>query len=107
MRPNGMVVVSLVGDVPWPETTVYADPCKRYDWAFLTGLPAAIVVRPGIHAEQTIRDVFEVTLPMRGGYPWLIDIERKQMASVIENNPIRLWHVMSGGETWRSWFQCT
>lgn len=105
MRPAGMVVVSLVGDVPWPEATVYADPGKRYDWAFLTGLPAAIVVRPGIDAEQTIRDVFDVTLPMRGGYPWLIDIEREQMAAVIENNPIRLWHVRSEGEIWKGWFR--
>lgn len=105
MRPAGMVLVSLVGDTLWPDTTVYADPGKRYDWTFLIGLPAAIVVRPGIDAEWTIRDVFEVTLPFRAGYPWLVDIEREQLAAVVHNCPIRLWHVKRGGEVWKGWFQ--
>lgn len=104
MRPAGMVLVSLIGDTPWPETTVYAEPGKRYDWAFLTGLPAAIVVRPGIDAMPTIRGVFDVTLPYRGGYPWLVDVEREQVSSVVDVSPLKLWATEPEGATRRAWF---
>lgn len=104
-RPAGMVVVSLIGDTPWEETTVYVDPGKRYDWRFLTGLPAAIAVRPGIDAMQTIRDVFEASLPFGGGYPWLVDVERQQLSSVVEIAPLKLWPTKRGGIHWQGWFQ--
>lgn len=106
MRPAGMVVVSLVGDVPWPETTVYAEPGKRYDWRFLAGLPVAIVVRPGIEALRTIAEIFDLTVPLRGGYPWLVDIERRQLSSVVESSPLKLWPTKRGGDYWQGWFAC-
>lgn len=106
LRPAGMVVVSLVGDTPWPETTVYADPGKRYDWGFLTGLPTAIVVRPGMDAMPTIRAVFEASLPFGAGYPWLVDVERQQLSSVVEVAPLKLWPTSRGGHYWRGWFAC-
>lgn len=106
MRPAGMVLVSLIGDVPWPETTVYADPASRYDWRFLVGLPAAIVVRPGIDAMATIRAVFEASLPHGGGYPWLVDAERRELSSVVEVSPLKLWPTRRGGSYWQGWFSC-
>lgn len=106
MRPVGMVLVSLIGDTPWPETTVYADPGKRYDWAFMRGLPAAIVVRPGMDAMPTIRGVFEESLPFGAGYPWLVDVERQQLSSVVDIAPLKLWPTARGGHYWRGWFEC-
>lgn len=100
LKPAESVVVSFVGDTDFPGPHVYAEPATRYDWRFVTGLHVAIIVRPGIAAAHAMRSIFEVAML----YPTLIDIDRKQLAYIVEASPLKLWPRQFGGYDWQQVF---
>ncbi len=99
------VVVSFIGDTDyrydWPH--VYADPGVDYDWRFARDLRTLIVVKPGIDVSKAMGAIFEEEI-LSGWYPTLLDAERQQVASIVENRPLKLWPVKKGGEVWRNYF---
>lgn len=71
---------------------------RAYDWGFLSGLQAFVVVRKGIDAEAVIRSVAAICEPYLG----VVDIDRQRVAYVVENG--NLWHMRKGGADWLEWF---
>lgn len=49
------VVVSFVGNTDFRYPTVYADSGRDYDWSFLSGACAILVVKPGVDCRKTVR----------------------------------------------------
>jgi len=47
-RPADMVLVSLIGPLREPNPTIIAQPDRRYEWDFLTGLDVLLVVSSNI-----------------------------------------------------------
>lgn len=101
------LVVSFVGDTPYPLPTVYCDSATRYDWSLVDGLPAhvIVVVKPGIDARHALAEIVRRSNTIRVGYPVLVDIEAKEVACVIHGSPIDLWQVRSGTELWQQYFE--
>lgn len=61
LMPDGPVVVSLVGRLPyWPEAAVVtADPARSYRWDWIRGLEAHVWVKPGINAGPTLMAILK------------------------------------------------
>ncbi len=97
--------MSLVGPLAWPNPTVYADPATAYDWRFLAGLNAFIVVRPGINARAAICGIYSVLLTSGIGYPMLVDVENQQAACVVSASPITLWQLRRDSSMWKEIFE--
>lgn len=88
------VVVSYVGDTPYQGLAhVFCDSGRRYDFGFLAGLQAIIVVRPGVDASDAIRKLWKLYLeestPL-DGFPILVDIQTERLAWISSDNP-RAW----------------
>lgn len=104
LKPAEMVIVSFVGETTWPNPHVFADSGRCYDWRFLHGLTAAIVVKQGIDARDAMVGVFDETNIFEG-LPILIDPELEQAAYVVMNRPIRLSPIDADTPAWKEIFQ--
>lgn len=107
LTPGDWLVASFVGETLLDGPHVFADSGRRYDWEFTAGLAVAIVVKPGIDAGHAIASIFRVCNPMLS-YPQILDIERKQLAYVVDDGStgrIRLWRVARGSEQWCNYFE--
>lgn len=102
-KPEDPVIVSYVGDTGFDNPHVYANSGEEYDWRFLKGLQVSIFVRPNVNAKHAMKALFAEADLMQG-YPWLVDVELKHAACIIENNPIQLWHLIDGSDIWQEFF---
>lgn len=78
MKPNEMILVSLIGRINEPNHTVYANPKKDYEWLWARGLEICIYAAPGVNWRA-------VALPIaseRPSYLGIWDADRKQGADV-------------------------
>jgi hypothetical protein len=48
MKPNEMLIVSLIGKTQESNHTIYAAPDGVYDWGWLVGLEVCLFVKPGV-----------------------------------------------------------
>ena len=99
------LVVSFVGDVPWPNETVYCDSGRRYDWDFMRGLHVVLAVRPAVDASDAMRAVLERTDTIWGTYPVLVDMDAQEVACIVHGQPVALWQVRRGTSLWQQYFQ--
>lgn len=92
------IVVSFVGPTLIAAPHVFVDPGKRYDFRLALGLPAVVVVRPGIDARLVLNDLFVLTRP----YPTLVDFDRKVVGSIVEKagGGFKLWPRRRGSAAW-------
>jgi hypothetical protein len=82
MKPADAVLVSMVGALPWPNPTVYAEPGVRYDWRWAEGMDRiCLVVKPGVDASAAMRGLFNAMLPY---YLAVADIEAKQLLFLVD-----------------------
>lgn len=103
LKPAEPIIVSFVGQTDWPNPHVFAESGQAYDWRFLHGLTAAIVVRKGIDARNALVSVFDET-DIVAGLPILIDPELEQAAYVVMNRPLRLAPIAHGTPAWKELF---
>jgi hypothetical protein len=91
LRPADAVIVSYAGDTPWDAHHVFCESGRRYRWGWSEDLELVIVVAPGIDATDAFRGCF---WPANAGcFTTVIDIERKQVASIVRMLPKPvLWH---------------
>jgi hypothetical protein len=57
MKPSGMILVSLVGEVPTPNHVVHAKAGTDYDWRWVHGLDVALVVDDSVDWPLLLKDV--------------------------------------------------
>lgn len=100
LRPEGVIVVSFVGQTDFDCTHVLAYQGEEYDWRFLYDLPVMVVTKPGIDCLPAVRAIFDEAQL----YPTLVDIERQRAASVIGNKPLRLWPFTRRSAAWKELF---
>lgn len=103
LKPEHPVIVSFVGTTGFDNPHAYADSGVRYDWRFVKGLAVQVFVKPGIDARDALERIFD-EVDLVQAYPMLVDVERKQVAAVVENRPLSLWHVKAGGSMWKDFF---
>lgn len=99
------LVVSFIGDTAWSNPTVYCDSAVKYDWSFIRGLHAVLIVKSGVDARHAMREILARTDTIHAGYPVLVDVERREVALVVEGQPINLWRVRSGASLWQQYFE--
>lgn len=105
-RQKVVLCASFVGDTPWPEVpTVYCDSGVQYDWEFVTALPLHVIVavRQGVDANHAIRAIFDRS-NIRRGYPVLVDVDRQEVACIVDGDPYGLWQMKNGTDLWRLYF---
>lgn len=100
MRPADTVLVSFVGALPeYDAMKLFPQPGVRYDWGFMRGLHAAVIVEPGIDAEESIKALARVCEP----YVAVVDVQKKRVAFALDDT-CRLWHAAHGSPSWQDWF---
>jgi hypothetical protein len=100
------LVVSFIGDTPYPNPTVYCDSGVRYDWAFAEGLSVLVVARPGINTVDALDALVRYVTHIGGhDYPVLIDLKNEEAANVVDGWPLQLWQVRKGAPTWQQYFK--
>ena len=103
LQDGDCFIVSFVGTTCLEEPHVYVDSDRRYDWDFVSGLHASIVVRPGVKAGQVMEDLYRLTVL----YPNLIDFEQQIVGSLVEKadgSGLKLWPRRQASESWRALF---
>ena len=105
LKPGGSVIVSFVGETKHRFPHVFADSGRRYDWHFLAGSIVAIFVRPGVDAGHAIDAIFRGCNPMLS-YPALVDIERRQVAYIVDGarGDLKLWRCTQESDLWLQHF---
>jgi hypothetical protein len=104
LKPRDAVVVSFVGRLALANPIVLATSGERYDWTFLRGLEAHVYVREGVDAKHAMVEIFDECDTLQS-YPALVDVDRKQIAFIVGNRPLRLWPVRNGSDLWRGFFE--
>lgn len=99
-----VLVVSFIGDTPWPCSTVYCDSGRRYDWDFVRGLSVVVAVRPGVVVADALHQILEATDTIKGSYPVLVDVDAQEVACVVHGRPVGLWQIKRGSALWQQYF---
>lgn len=97
------VVVSFVGSTGYASPHVYADSGRRYEWGFLMGLHALIVIKPGIEVGDSLDAIFEAASPFVA-YPAVVDAELKRLTFLVGSRPPKSWPVKEHTSLWREYF---
>jgi len=105
LKPGGSLIVSFVGETKHRFPHVFADSGRRYDWEFSAGSIVAIFVRPGVDAAHAIDAIFRCCNPMLS-YPALVDIERRQVAYIVDGarGDLKLWRCTNESDLWLQHF---
>lgn len=59
MRPDELILVSLIGKIGEPNHTVYASASRDYDWSWARGLQVCIYATAGIDWKKVARGLIE------------------------------------------------
>jgi hypothetical protein len=106
------LIISFVGDAPWPNPTVHCDPGVRYDWSFLDADDECVVlVRPGLDVRHALGEIYRYT---RLSEPIVIDTEAREAAWLVQAErsplnpsgcwPVTFWPIRRDSETWCRYF---
>lgn len=79
-RVPGPIVVSLIGELTWPNLEVHCHPGKPYDFAFLQGLPVFLAADSKHHPGRVLTDLVEAD-PLSLS---LVDMEQRRGAEVFK-----------------------
>lgn len=98
------LMASFVGDIDYSNPTVYCSSGERYDWRFTKGLHVVVVVKAGVDLRDALHSILEQTDTIDTGYPVLLDVERQDIACVVEDRPVGLWPIRKGSNLWQQFF---
>lgn len=59
-RPDGLVLVSLIGDLGFANYSLYADPALQYDWRMLVDLDVELVVDTSVPFGAVVRTLADI-----------------------------------------------
>lgn len=106
--PDCPVVVSFVGDPGlFDAVHIYPRPGTRYDWGFMAGLEAYVMVRSNTDAEDCIKALHELRKEWNAPYVLVCDVDRQQVAFVVQLNPPDMMHCTHSSEWWLQFFEGT
>jgi hypothetical protein len=60
MRPEGMTLISLIGDLPYTNFMLYADPASAIDWTPVAGLDVDLIVDTSISFATVLRQLANI-----------------------------------------------
>lgn len=81
------VWVSFIDQTPFRGLHVYADSSRDYDWAFMRGLQACVVVRKGVDCTRAVRSLWLQCRPT-DPFPILVDPDLKACGHVMRPQSI-------------------
>ena len=97
------LVVSFVGQTHLANPHVFADPGTMHDWRPCAGLETIIALRPGLPIADALCELLALANVFLA-YPVLMDVERRQIASLVHGRPIAIWPVTDGSSEWQRYF---
>lgn len=102
--PDCPVIVSFVGNVPCMDTLhIYPKSGGVYEWSFMAGLDAYVVVGEKTDAEHCIKSLHE----LRGGmspYVGVVDADRRLVSFIVSLNPTMLMECKPECDWWQQFF---
>lgn len=78
LKPEELILVSLIGQINEPNHTVYAKPANQYEWLWARDLQVCIYATSGVPWRDVARSIASV----QPSYLAIWDPERKQGAEV-------------------------
>lgn len=83
LRPSELVLISLAGRIDWSNPQVYATPGQRYQWDWLRGLNAVVLVDASTRLNDILQDI-ESAGPAQLD---VVDHERRKGWMVLRTRP--------------------
>lgn len=100
--PDCPVIVTYVGEVPHIDALhIYPKSGVAYDWCFMTGLQAYVIVDSKTDAENCIKKLCECGLAAHLG---ICDVDRKQVSFIVKLNPPILMECKPECDWWQQFF---